>query len=209
MAILLHCPDCAAKIRAPEQIIGRQVHCPKCDAEFTAAVEEAPAPEPEPAPSQPTPPPAPPEVKEPAPVRNEVHVQPASPPPEEPDEEVDVVPATEAAYDPAYGPPNPVADVLLFRTMIAPAIIQGFFWVGVILCVLTGVVYLIAAIGMLVDASQPASLALLQGLGALGIIVFGPPVLRICCELLILFFRIYDALKEIQAAAEKQRRSGG
>src|SRR5437879_5862827 len=57
MPILIHCPDCGAKIRAPEQAIGRQIRCPKCDAEFTAKNEEVPAPlsPPEPAPPPPEP----------------------------------------------------------------------------------------------------------------------------------------------------------
>src|SRR5262245_29395055 len=144
MPILLYCPDCNAKIRAPEQILGRQVRCPKCDAEFTAATdgvasptasdsypvsqpaarEEAVSPPPtpvqelKPEPPPPSPPaPAPPpeqlEWKEPAPAREPVHS------------------LTDAA-----APANPIGDFLLFRTMVAPLIIQIVFWIGVILCVL-------------------------------------------------------------------------
>src|SRR5262249_9066303 len=134
MPILLHCPDCAAKIRAPDQIVGRQVRCPKCDAEFIAAVEETFEPDVEQVPAPPSPPPAPPEVKETT--SNDAV---PTPPPEEKPEEVAVAPP-KPVYEQEYSPPNPVADILLFRTMIAPIIIQGCFWVAVILCVLTGVV---------------------------------------------------------------------
>ena len=74
-------------------------------------------------------------------------------------------------------------DFLSFRKMITPVIIQVVFWLGVVGCVLTG-------LGALLGG---------QGLYGLGLIVIGPIVVRIECELLILLFRMHDALQEIKA----------
>jgi len=226
MSILIFCPDCNAKIRAPTSILGRQVRCPKCEVSFTATADDGPEPElppdpepdvpPEPDPlselepdpypvSQPAPPPARPTVARPEPPRR------PAPPPPEPDEEAwDDEPDRETAppHSGFGAPPNPIVDLLVFRTMISPLIIQFVFWLGVVGCILFGGFTLITGIGLLVDGRAPAGFALIQGFLGIAIILFGPLVVRINCELPILMFRIYDTLKDIHAATEKHRRQG-
>jgi hypothetical protein len=214
MPIVIYCPDCTAKIRAPEQIIGRHIRCPKCDSEFVAKGDEAPTPSAPPsAPEPPTPsapvavpfaPPPPPE--EPAkPARSEtIRPEPAADVPPPPEEK----PASPASVPELVPlPANALADFLLFRTMITPILVQLIFWIGTILCILTGGYLLISAIVEMVSTDKgPVGPFFLQALRGLGLIVFGPLLVRIGCELNILAFRIYDALKEIHAATEKLRR---
>jgi predicted Zn finger-like uncharacterized protein len=192
MSILIHCPDCDAKIRAPDSIMGRQVKCPKCDAEFTATAKPAPGPYPVSQPAFPEKPEAP---------------RPELPPgdDEEWPEETSVLDSSEPTE---VNETSPVVEFLLFRTMIGPLIIQVLFWLGVVLCVLAGLVVLVMAILGLVDGRLGVGTALLQVFGSLGIMLFGPLLVRIQCEMLILFFRIHDTLKEIQAATAKRSRQG-
>ncbi len=95
-----------------------------------------------------------------------------------------------------YPPPPPapaysdIADFLTFRKMITPVIIQIVFWVGVVICIIMGLISIAAGIS-------------LSGSGALVIvgllyIFIGPVVVRIYCELLILFFRMNESLSEIK-----------
>jgi len=81
-------------------------------------------------------------------------------------------------------------DFLAFRTMITPVIIQIIFWVGVVLCLIVGFTT------MFVGGNYYGS-----GGGALAgflIVVLGPVVVRIYCEILIIFFRINETLTEIK-----------
>ena len=75
-------------------------------------------------------------------------------------------------------------DFFSFRTMITPIIIQVIFWLGVVGCVIMG-------LGSLVGG---------RALYGLVLLVVGPIIVRIECELLILLFRIHDALQEIRAS---------
>ena len=86
-------------------------------------------------------------------------------------------------------------DFLKFRKMITPVIIQVLFWVGV-----AGTV--IAALVMMAT-SFSSSGGGAQFLGGLVMLVLGPVVVRIYCELLILFFRMNETLTDIKNGLEK------
>lgn len=75
-------------------------------------------------------------------------------------------------------------EYLSFRRMITPLLIQVFFWIGVVVAVLSALV-------MMVKGSF--------FVGLVGLIV-GPVIVRIECELLILLFRMYDELVSIRQA---------
>ena len=85
-------------------------------------------------------------------------------------------------------------DFLAFRTMVTPVIIQVLFWVGAIVCLITG------AFMIIYGATQP------QGGQShylwKGVLLFllGPLGVRIYCEILIIFFRINETLTEIKHA---------
>jgi hypothetical protein len=81
-------------------------------------------------------------------------------------------------------------DFLKFRKMITPAIIQVLFWVGVVFSILGGLGVMV--VGLIYDGGAAAFFS-----GLLSIIL-GPVVVRIYCELLILFFRMNETLTEIK-----------
>lgn len=86
-------------------------------------------------------------------------------------------------------------DFLTFRTMLTPIIIQVVFWVGAVIAVLIGVVYLAKG----AQAQYGGALFVLWGLVFL---LFGPLLVRLYCEILIVFFRINDTLTEIKHVLE-------
>jgi len=88
-----------------------------------------------------------------------------------------------------------VNDFFSFRTMITPIIIQIIFWVGVALCLIIGIGYL------LVGSQYFGSASVLYGLL---ILILGPVAVRIYCEILIIFFRINETLTEIKHALEQR-----
>ncbi len=88
----------------------------------------------------------------------------------------------------ASGVEGTLMDYLTFRRMITPIIIQVIFWVGAVLASLSGVIMMIA------------SLKLKQVDGVfIGffVMILGPVIVRIYCELLIIFFRMNETLTEI------------
>jgi hypothetical protein len=86
-------------------------------------------------------------------------------------------------------------DFFAFRTMITPVIIQIIFWVGVALCILFGIGFIIG--GITADAR----------FAVIGFItlILGPILVRIYCEILIIFFRINETLTEIKHTLEERR----
>ncbi|MFZ2088646.1 MAG: DUF4282 domain-containing protein [Desulfobaccales bacterium] len=89
-----------------------------------------------------------------------------------------------------------MSDFFSFRTMITPVIIQILFWVGVALCIIIGIGY------MLVGPGYYGNSATVYGLL---ILVFGPLAVRIYCEILIIFFRINETLTEIKHTLDERR----
>ena len=85
-----------------------------------------------------------------------------------------------------------MSDFLSFRKMITPGIIQIIFWLEVIASVAVAL-YIFSQGDSMVDVLplQPKLMAVL-------ILVLGPLVARIYCELLIVLFRIYESLRAIE-----------
>ena len=79
-------------------------------------------------------------------------------------------------------------DFLMFRKMVTPILIQIVFWVAVIGAILTGLYYLVSA----------------EYLMGLAIIILGPLVARVYAEMLILIFKINEAVTEIKNNTERQ-----
>ena len=93
---------------------------------------------------------------------------------------------------------NDFSDLLTFKKMITPTIIQIIFWIGIVVCVIGGIV------GIVVGAVRNTATGVLYGLVAL---IVGPLAVRIYCELLILVFRINDTLTEISNKMDRQQSS--
>ncbi|MDI6732030.1 MAG: DUF4282 domain-containing protein [Candidatus Margulisbacteria bacterium] len=75
-------------------------------------------------------------------------------------------------------------DLLAFKIMITPVVIQIAFWIGVASCVLGGLITMFSGNG--------AGGALM----GLAIIILGPIAVRVYAELLIIIFKIYEAVKK-------------
>ena len=74
-------------------------------------------------------------------------------------------------------------DFLFFRRMLTPLLIQCFFWIAIILCLTTGIS----------DILQKGEI-----LKGLEILIMGPIIIRILCEILILFFRMNETLTDLK-----------
>lgn len=44
MAVSITCPNCGAKLKAPDELVGKQVKCPKCQKVFVPGVAAQPPP---------------------------------------------------------------------------------------------------------------------------------------------------------------------
>ena len=91
----------------------------------------------------------------------------------------------------------PMRDFWAFRTMVTPVIIQILFWIGAVLCLVTG------AIMIIYGATQfQAGESQYLWKGVL-LFVLGPLGVRVYCEILMIFFRINETLTEIKHAIER------
>ncbi len=88
---------------------------------------------------------------------------------------------------------NPWRDFLLFRKMITPVIIEIFFWIGSIIIVILGISYIYFNSEKYFGYYES-----IQVLIGWTIILVGPILWRVLCELMILFFRIYETLNDIK-----------
>lgn len=89
-------------------------------------------------------------------------------------------------------------DFLEFRKMITPSIIKVIFWIGVVVCVLVGIIGILR--GAVAKYGGGA-----QVLGGILFLFVGPLLVRIYCELLILFFRMNETLTDIKNNMESRR----
>jgi hypothetical protein len=89
-------------------------------------------------------------------------------------------------------------DFLAFRTMLTPVIIQAVFWVGAVICVIAGMIYILTGVGQYGGGPN-----VLKGMLLL---FLGPLAVRIYCEILIIFFRINETLTEIKHGLEEKRK---
>ena len=74
-----------------------------------------------------------------------------------------------------------MGDFLKFKKMVTPIIIQVAFWFAIVICLVGGVIGL---------SESPVKSILM--------IVLGPLVVRVYCEVLIVIFKIKDTLVETQ-----------
>ena len=88
-------------------------------------------------------------------------------------------------------------DFLSFRKMITPIIIQVLFWVGA-----SGMV--IASLVTMVSSLSRYGSGIGGFFGGLLMLVIGPVMVRVYCELLILLFRMNETLTEIKNSLAKK-----
>ena len=74
-----------------------------------------------------------------------------------------------------------IKDLLFFDKMIMPKVITLLYWIGLVVCVIAGIVTMFS-----------------QFLTGLGILVGGVIVVRLYGEMIMLFFKMNEALQEIR-----------
>lgn len=170
--IVIACPMCMQKIRAPETVIGRQIRCPQCKNSFNAADPNA--------------------VPTDAPgVQSRLTEAPSAESPNWDNGEPEVPVVPRAASGSAF------VDYLLFHRMVTPRIITGLFYLGAAVILLIGLVYGILGILAIVASKQTAMIGLLSLLIAVFTTIVSLVMWRIFCEVLISLFRILDNVREI------------
>ena len=95
-----------------------------------------------------------------------------------------------ATCDDAYGG-EAMDRFLNFDKMITPTIIKIIFWIGVVLSVLLGLGMIVSGFGSYYGGGFQVFMGLVT-------IVVGPIIVRIYCELLIVVFKMHDALQAIK-----------
>lgn len=84
-----------------------------------------------------------------------------------------------------------------FERMVTPVIIKVLFWIGMIASIISGLVIFFG--GIISGISNSEFMTILGGfLGGPLAAILGILVVRIYCELLILFFRINETLTDIK-----------
>lgn len=82
-----------------------------------------------------------------------------------------------------------IKDFVLFRRMLTPIFLQVIFWLGVAACLVTAIV----------DFHQK------QWVEGLQMLILGPIIVRVACEMLILFFRMNETLTDIKNSLHNKR----
>lgn len=88
---------------------------------------------------------------------------------------------------------------LSFDKMITPIFIKIAFWLGIIGSLIGGV-------GMLISGLLSDQFGFFQILGGLFILLAGPLIVRIYCELFIILFKMHQSINEIKTALSDRPR---
>ena len=94
-----------------------------------------------------------------------------------------------------------MGDFLKFRRMITPIIIQIVFWIGIIGIVVLGILAIVDGVS---DESDVGEVII----GGVLILIIGPLLWRVFCEVLILTFRIIENLADLRNIITGKRREG-
>jgi predicted Zn finger-like uncharacterized protein len=117
-----------------------------------------------------------------------------------PAEKEDTGPRPSAERTRARGEPSSFGDFLAFRVLVGPKIIQILFWVGVIGCIVAALIGVYLSV-QIIDTTT----GLLGLLWSLAILVVGPMLVRLWCEVLAVIYRIFDTLRDIRDDRAKQQ----
>jgi len=90
-------------------------------------------------------------------------------------------------------------NFLNFDKMLTPTIIKIVFWIGAGLSVLMGLLMIIQGAGAYYGGGASIFMGLLT-------IVIGPFVVRIYCELLIIFFKMNETLQDVKDLLANQNK---
>jgi hypothetical protein len=169
MSVTIHCPHCGATGNAPDHIIGQSVRCSKCKKQFVAGGEEES------------------EIPEEEPVDDFDDMDDDAPPPSRRR-------GGRSRSGGGGGGGSGFADFATFRVLVAPRFIVIVFWVLVALYFLLS---LVAIAGSLLTGQV---IPILIGLILVPLsFLLGCLFLRLGMEAMIVQFRIYEVLKEMNS----------
>ena len=83
-------------------------------------------------------------------------------------------------------------DFLRFKKMMTPIIIQILFWIGVAVCVIAGIIQIVSGINTPYGGGGSVVF-----MGIL-LLLLGPILVRVWCELMLVLFSIHDAVNKIK-----------
>ena len=92
-------------------------------------------------------------------------------------------------------------NFLKFKKMVTPIIIQILFWIGLVTCVIVGIVDITVGV-----TSHSGGTTVLKGIGWLVLVPIG---VRIYCEILIVIFSINNTLTDLKNLLKHQREQDG
>jgi hypothetical protein len=170
--LVIACPVCLQKIRAPGSVIGRQIRCPQCKNGFTVADPSAPPPAAEAGQSE--------------------AVMGAEPPAADP------LGLDGAEFSVPRRSGGSFMDYLVFRRMVTPVILTGLFYFVAVVIVLLGLIYAVVAIAGMFAVGRGSVLIgllslLLDFVGTIIALVWW----RVVCEMIITLFRMLEQLRDI------------
>jgi len=128
------------------------------------------------------------------------------PPPDDRDERRDEPPRDDRAPRPSQPPSERgsyFVDLLFFRRLIAPTMIQILFWVGVASSLISGLITMLMG---LIALFQQGAVGLVMILVGLLSIPIGILLVRLWCEVMILFFRMNETLMDIKETLERTQK---
>lgn len=87
-------------------------------------------------------------------------------------------------------------DFLYFDSMITPKIITFIYWLLLVMAVIAGLVFLVSAVAAM---SQSFLTGLFMLLATPIVVVLWAVIARVYCELMIVIFKMNEALQEIRS----------
>lgn len=173
--LVIACPICLQKIRAPGNVLGRQIKCPQCKNGFTAVDPNAVAPEAPAAPRKELPPP--PKIEEEFPAADPLGLDDELPLPTKPSG-------------------GGIGDYLMFRRMVTPVIVTAMFYFGVAVILLVGLIFGVMSLVGAITVKGAALMSLLSILIDFVATISALVMWRVLCEVVLILFRIHDQLRE-------------
>ena len=95
-----------------------------------------------------------------------------------------------------------IRDLFQWERFITPAIIKIFYWLAVVIAILSGLQLLVAGIGLVFYSPISAVLLILA---ALMVTIVGVIFARIAAEFVLIVFRINEHLGAIRSQGEHQQ----
>lgn len=183
------CPGCGAVYSVMAHHVGRRLHCKKCAASLVVADAGLQLATTSPTHAEPS--------------EDPLNVLPANPPDSSPNLAAAAtaspplavlsVPKLPAATSTA----SSLIEYLTFRRLMIPSLVHAIFWLGSISCGLAGLLTMLYAL----MGNKSGGIYILVGMALL---LTGPVLLRVLCEVALVLVRIQASLEEIQRTLDER-----